>query len=129
MTTPPAPAEIPPRPPRRKLLGDRFVGFFVTGTLVLFATLVGLVIYLVIKVSATQNAEQANTVTACQTANGNRSEDVEVLHSILALPAISSPQFITPASKARQDAALAKVHTQISKAYALHDCAKQYSTK
>jgi heme/copper-type cytochrome/quinol oxidase subunit 2 len=126
MTT--TPAELPPRPPHRKVLGDRFVGIFVTVTLVLFAVLVGLFVYLVFKVSADQNASQQNTITSCQLANGNRSEDVTVLHSILALPAIADPQFITPASRAAQDAALAKVHAQITKAYALHDCQQQYST-
>ena len=90
---------VPVIPPGK--VGDRFVATFMTVTLVLLAAMAGLVIYLVIR----------------------RVTDVQILDGIIALPAISKPQFITPAMRAAQQAAVVKVNAKIKKAYALRNCA------
>jgi len=107
-------------------VGDRFVAVFVTVTLVLLAAMAGLCIYLVVRVSNAEGDAHAAAITACNLSNGNRSEDVQIFGDILALPAISKPQFITPAMREVQAAALAKVNARIKVAYALRDCTALY---
>jgi hypothetical protein len=104
-------------------VGDRFVAAFVTVTLVLLAAMTGLVIYLVIRVSDVQGDQHNATISSCQQSNASRAEEVQIFGSILALPAISRPQFITPAMYADQQAAVVKVNAKIKKAYALRNCA------
>jgi hypothetical protein len=115
---------VPVIPPGR--IGDRFVAVFMTVTLVLFAALVVLVVCLVLRVSSVQGSQHADTITACNLANGNRTQDVKILGDILALPAIARPQYITPVMRAAQDAAVAKVNAEIRSAYALRDCPALY---
>jgi hypothetical protein len=107
-------------------IGDRFVAIFMTVTLVLFAVMVVLLAILLARVSGVQGSQHADTVNACNLANANRAEDVQIFTAILALPAIARPQYITPAMRAAQDAAVAKVNAKIRTAYALRDCAALY---
>ena len=111
-------------PPGR--MGDRIVAAFVAVTLALLAVLVAVIIYLVIRVSDIQGGQHADTITACRMANGNRTQDVQIFTAILALPAIARPQFITPAMRAVQEAAVARVNAEIKTAYALRNCAALY---
>jgi len=67
-------------------VADRFVAVFMTVTLVLFAALVGLVIYLVLRVSDVANANQANATSSCQQSNTNRVEDIAIWNRLLRLP-------------------------------------------
>jgi len=112
---------VPVIPPGK--VGDRFVAVFMTVTLVLSAALVGLVVYLVVRVSNVQGVQHNATISSCQQSNASRAEEVQILGAILALPAISRPQFITPAMYADQQAAVVKVNAKIKKAYALRNCA------
>jgi len=111
---------------RSSLFADRVVSIMVITTLFLFTIIVGLVIYLVIDVAGVAGGNRTNAVNACRLANGNRTEDVRIINEILNLPAIAKPQFITPAMRAAQDAALAKVHADVKTAYALRDCQAEY---
>jgi hypothetical protein len=115
-----------PKLPRVSRLADRAVAILVTVTLVLFAAMVALVIFLVISVSAVQGGQHSDTIVACQEANANRAEDVQIFGVILALPAIAKPQFITADMRAAQEVALAKVNAEIKTAYALRDCPALY---
>jgi hypothetical protein len=78
-------------PPGR--IGDRFVAIFMTVTLVLFAALVALVIYLVTQVSAAENAAHASDIRQCQLANATRVQDIAIWNRLLDVPAK------TPAAK------------------------------
>jgi hypothetical protein len=51
---------------------------------------------------------------------------VKIFGDILGLPAISKPQYITPAMREVQAAAIAKVNKEIRTAYALRDCTALY---
>jgi hypothetical protein len=111
---------------RSSLFADRVVSIMVITTLFLFTIIVALVIYLVIDVAGVASGNRTNAVNACRLANGNRTEDVRIINEILNLPAISKPQFITPAMRAAQAAALVRVHADVKTAYALRDCAAEY---
>jgi hypothetical protein len=128
------PQPVPTRPlARSSLVADRAVAIMVIGTLVVLFAMAGMVAYLVLRVNGEANANQAtaatahaSTLTACNLANANRTEDVHIFSAILALPAIAKPQFITPDMRAVQQAALDKVDAEIKAAYALRDCAALY---
>jgi hypothetical protein len=104
-------------------VGDRFVAVFMTVTLVLFAALVGLIVYLVIRVSNVQGDQHNATISSCQQSNASRADNVQIFSGILALPSISHPEFITPANMAAQNAAVAKVKAKVREADALRNCA------
>ena len=106
--------------------GDRIVAAFVTVTLALLGVLVGLIIYLVIRVSSVQGTVHTQTISACEQSNTNRAEEVQFIHAILALPAIADPQFETPANRAAQVGQVARIKSEVGAAYALHDCTAQY---
>jgi hypothetical protein len=66
-------------------------------------------------------------ISACRTANQNRAEDIRLLNGIIALPAISAPQFQTAVLAARQRAQAARLHQDIAAANAPRDCTAVYS--
>jgi hypothetical protein len=114
-------------------VGDRFVATFVAVTLLLFLAIVGLVIYMVIRVTAVENANaalsRANAATAatahndniasCQQSNTSRTEDIGIWTAVLTLP---------PGATAAQRAAVARDLKLVDQAYALRDCAALYGT-
>jgi hypothetical protein len=117
---------VPAVPPDK--VGDRFVTVFAGGTALTLAVMTALIIFLVLRNTATEKAAHNSTIAACQLSNTNRTEDIATLNAILALPAISSPQFITPAARSAQAADLARVRAQIRHEYALRNCALPYRT-
>jgi L-cystine uptake protein TcyP (sodium:dicarboxylate symporter family) len=104
-------------------VGDRFVAVFMTVTLVLFAALVGLIVYLVIRVSNVQGDQHNATISSCQQSNASRTEDIEIWEAVLKLPPDATAEFITPANMAAQNAAVAKVKAKVREADALRNCA------
>lgn len=124
----------PARPlSRASIVADRAVAIMVIGTLIVLFAMAGMVIYLVVRVSDVAGDNQRNavtaqrdTITACGLANENRAQDVKIFGDILALPAIGKPQYITPAMRAVQEAAVAKVNAEIRAAYAPRDCKALY---
>jgi predicted ATPase len=104
-------------------VGDRFVATFVAVTLLLFLAIVGLVIYMVIRVTAVENANAAlsranaanaviarnDNIASCQQSNTSRTEDIGI-------------------ATAAQRAAVARDLKLVDQAYALRDCAALYGT-
>jgi Na+/H+-dicarboxylate symporter len=74
---------------RGRRIGDRGVAVFMTVTLVLFAVLVGLVVYLVTQVSTTMDQQQAAQAN-CRVSNANRQEDVAVWNRLLDIPTVTA---------------------------------------
>jgi len=85
-----------------------------TVTLVLFAALVGLVIYLVLRVSNVQGDQHNATISSCQQSNASRTEDIEIWQAVLKLP---------PGATAAQKATVARDLAMVHKAFTLRDCA------
>jgi hypothetical protein len=114
-------------------VGDRFVATFVAVTLLLFLAIVGLVIYMVIRVTAVENAnaalsranaanaviERNDNIASCQQSNTSRTEDIGIWTAVLTLP---------PGATAAQRAAVARDLKLVDQAYALRDCAALYGT-
>jgi hypothetical protein len=119
---------------RPSVIADRAVAILVTVTLVLFAAIVGLVVYLVLyvssvaagnhalvlqvtaaekQVSAAEAAAHAATITSCQESNANRSEDITIWEHVLVLP---------PGATVLDEAAITRDLTLIREAYALRNC-------
>jgi heme/copper-type cytochrome/quinol oxidase subunit 2 len=116
-------------PPERRAKNDRFANFYLAASALVMVALIVVVVILVFHVSSVASADDRNAVTACNLANANRAEDVAIFHDILALPALASPQFITPANMARQRTAVAGIDADIKAAYAPRNCVALYSTK
>jgi hypothetical protein len=95
-------------------VGDRFVAVFMTVTLVLFAALVGLIVYLVIRVSNVQGDQHNATISSCQQSNASRTEDIEIWEAVLKLP---------PDATAAQKATVARDLAMVHKAFILRNCA------
>jgi hypothetical protein len=114
---------------RSGLASERFASIYLAVSSLVMVALIGVVVLLVVQENDLGVANRNNAVSACQQANTSRVTDQEIDRDILALPAISSPQFITPASAARQRIAVAVIQGKIRSAYALHNCVAQYSTK
>jgi hypothetical protein len=112
------PTGITPKPSARRRKGDRFVTVFVTVTLALFAALVGVIIYLVVSVSDTENVAHNATITACQLANENRAEDITIWRDVLG----GSHPGYTAAHLAR----LAHDLVLVRQAYAPRNCTALY---
>jgi hypothetical protein len=108
---------------------ERFVNIYLVICSLALSVLIVVVIVLVFRISNVSNANRSNAITACQEANSGRLTDQLILREMLSLPAIASPQFITPASEQAQRIAVAKINQKIATAYAQHDCVAQYSTK
>jgi len=98
-------------PPGR--IGDRFVGIFMTVTLLLFAALVILVIYLVVRVSDVADANAKNAVSSCQQSNQSRVEDIAIWNRLLKLP---------PGATAAQKAEVAEVEHLVKVKDTPHVC-------
>jgi hypothetical protein len=75
------------------------------------------------------NQIRAANITACNLANTNRTEDLQVFSDLIKLPAISAPQFQTGAAKATQAAGYLKLNTELKQAFAPRDCVKLYEQK
>jgi len=98
----------------RNSVGDRFVAVFMTITLVLFGVLVGLVVYLVIRVSNVQGDQRNATISSCQQSNASRTEDIGIWEAVLKLP---------PGATAAQKATVARDLAMVRKAFILRNCA------
>ena len=80
--------------------------------------------------SVVQNNQiHANNINACNLANNNRTEDLQVFSDLIKLPAISAPQFQTKAARATQAANYLKLDKELKVAFALRDCPKLYGQK
>jgi hypothetical protein len=119
----------PPERRRARVTGERFANAYLAASALVMVALIVVVVILVIGLSNVSTREDDNSVSACQQANANRTEDVAIDHDILALPALASPQFITAPNMARQRAAVTRIDADIKTAYALRDCVALYSTK
>jgi hypothetical protein len=107
---------VPVIPPGR--IGDRFVAVFMTVTLVLFAAMTGLVIYLVVRVSDLEAGQQAASIRQCQLANGTRLQDIAIWNRLLRLP---------PGASAEQKAEAAELERLVTVKDAPRDCTAAYS--
>jgi hypothetical protein len=107
-------------PPERRAKNDRFANFYLTASALVMIALVVTVVILVLRISAVSSDEHQSAIVACQLANANRTEDVDIWVSVLKLP---------PDATAAQKAAVARDLAKVHQAYALRDCATLYSTK
>jgi hypothetical protein len=114
---------------RDSAAANRLVTIFVAVSAILNVILIILVVLLGLSNRSTIANQHSDTISSCQTANGNRSEDSAILNQILALPAIAHPQFITKASMQQQNTDVALIKAHIKTGYAAHNCAAQYSGK
>jgi hypothetical protein len=115
-------SRVPPRT-------DWFTRSYLIASGLIMAALVVVVVLLGLSNRAIAQREDANLIRSCQQGNDDRATDEQIFREILALPAISSPQFITPANAVVQRAAVAKIRSDISEAYASRNCVAEYSTK
>jgi hypothetical protein len=113
---------------RHRQYSEQFTNGYLALSAAVMVALVVVVVILLLRQSSISGAEHNSAVLACQEANGNRTEDVQIFKDILSLPAIAKPQFITPAMRTAQEKALVQVNANIKAAYALRDCARLYST-
>src|ERR1017187_3910552 len=63
------------------------------------------------------NQIRAANITACNLANTNRTEDLQVFSDLIRLPAISAPQFQTRPAKNTQAAGYLKLNTELKEAF------------
>jgi len=106
-------------PPERRAKNDRFANAYLVVSALVMVILIVVVVILVLRISAVSADEHASAIVACQEANANRTEDVDIWVDVLKLP---------PDATAAQKAAVARDLAKVHQAYALRNCAALYST-
>jgi hypothetical protein len=120
----PVPMAVPVS--RSSKVSDRLISIFIIGSVVLNIALIISVVFLGLGNRTVGNKEDASSIRACQRANADRRKNIEFISEILALPAISTPQFITSAHARQQEIAVTRIKAEVRSANIQRNCVAAY---